>query len=376
MKKILTYMAMVTAVLLTACSDDTEQVKQRVMVELVPCAPSYVLEEPITRGWIPPENFKPYTELNYLFDGQDNLVDNTIGIYFTQDGETPELGSFMHSGDDKWRCSMEINGGTYYLYGFIPYTTSASIVPDANTGKYSDGATLTLNGLPSVTASDVCVVVGAKNGKDDYKPEGNYSVSGLIPGTFEYVAEGGSGNYIYLLFDHLYAALRIQIKVKPEYNSLRTIKLKELYLEAYNENTRVKSKANVTVTLEKTVNGASPIANINFAYDNTSGDVEGLVFKNDEGTTLGTDYKNFRGSFVPYGISKFYLKSTYDVYDKNGNLVRPNSKATNVLDINQLFSHEPALIRGRLYIVNLTVNPTYLYMMSDPDLDNPTITIN
>jgi hypothetical protein len=24
----------------------------------------------------------------------------------------------------------------------------------------------------------------------------------------------------------------------------------------------------------------------------------------------------------------------------------------------------------------LTVNPTYLYVLSDPDLDNPTITVN
>jgi hypothetical protein len=27
-------------------------------------------------------------------------------------------------------------------------------------------------------------------------------------------------------------------------------------------------------------------------------------------------------------------------------------------------------------VLTLTVNPTYLYVLSEPDLDNPTITIN
>jgi hypothetical protein len=31
---------------------------------------------------------------------------------------------------------------------------------------------------------------------------------------------------------------------------------------------------------------------------------------------------------------------------------------------------------GLIHTIKMTVNPTYLYMLSDPDLDNPKLTIN
>ena len=63
------------------------------------------------------------------------------------------------------------------------------------------------------------------------------------------------------------------------------------------------------------------------------------------------------------------MVTTYDVYDRKGNLIRENSEATNKLP-------NLAAVRGQKVQVNLTVNPTYLYVLSDPDLDNPTITID
>ena len=69
----------------------------------------------------------------------------------------------------------------------------------------------------------------------------------------------------------------------------------------------------------------------------------------------------------------YVLRSTYDVYDTKGNKVRQNCKAENKIDPYILFNKLSNLDRGKKYIINLTVKPTYLYVMSDPDLDNPTV---
>lgn len=370
----LTLISLIGLMGLMGCSDDQESEKRRVTVELMPCASSYV--ETITRSWTPPTNYYLYEDLNDLFVGQYDLTDKTIGIYFTQDGETPELGRFLYSGG-KWRSTLEVDGGqTYYLYGFIPYLSNgvtASIAP--NTTNYSDGAVLTLNGLPTVTPNDVCVVVGAKNGLSAEND------NGLKTGQFAYEASGGSGNYIFLLFDHIYSALKFSIKVDATYNTVRTIKLKKMEIEAYvknnNTTTTVRAKSNVTITLAKTANGSSPITDITFAYDESSDQVKELLFKNDAGTALTTTAQQMFASFVPKDITEFKLISTYDVYDTKGNLIRENCSAENTIGIKKLFeaAGETALIRGRMYVINLTVSPTYLYVLSDPDLDNPTVTI-
>jgi hypothetical protein len=72
---------------------------------------------------------------------------------------------------------------------------------------------------------------------------------------------------------------------------------------------------------------------------------------------------------APVLSSNLTLVCTYDVYDTNNNLTRQNCKAENKLP-------GGTVNRGEWRTVNLTVNPTYLYMLSEPDLDNPSITMN
>lgn len=59
-----------------------------------------------------------------------------------------------------------------------------------------------------------------------------------------------------------------------------------------------------------------------------------------------------------------YLVSTYDVYDKKGNLTRENCTATNKLP-----SSKTNIGIGVQDSITLTVNPSYLYVLSDPDQD-------
>ena len=71
---------------------------------------------------------------------------------------------------------------------------------------------------------------------------------------------------------------------------------------------------------------------------------------------------------------------TYDIYDTNteghpdGNLIRVNCEATNTIPLN-LIDRFTEAERGKKYTLNLAVKPTYLYVMSDPDLNNPTMSV-
>ena len=83
---------------------------------------------------------------------------------------------------------------------------------------------------------------------------------------------------------------------------------------------------------------------------------------------------------VPGSTDNFILTTTYDVYDKDtsvkpeGNLIRKDCVAENAINP-EIVERFPNLQAGELFTINLLIKPTYLYVMSDPDLDNPTITI-
>jgi hypothetical protein len=168
--------------------------------------------------------------------------------------------------------------------------------------------------------------------------------------------------FISILMDHLYAAAQFRLKIDAEYASLRTIKLKTMTLSTN------KGSVDATVSLTHNTTGASPITgSITYSLSGTNGAAE--IFNSDEGIALDkTTFLTINSYFAPTLSDNLTLVSTYDVYDRNGNLIRQNSTATNKL---------PNLeaIRGQRVQLYLTVNPTYLYVLSEPDLDNPTITV-
>lgn len=322
-----------------------------------------------TRAWTLPTGFSLY-QLG---------SDQSISVFFTQPAAAGEERFFFKSAG-QWKVSgEELASGDYYLYGYVPHdksiTTTVSVLPGV--GKtFADGAVLTMTNVPTVSPADICVLVAAKNGKADYKADADYSVTGLQPGDFLYAASG-DGNYVYLLFDHLFSALRVQMRVQGDYADLRTIKLKGLRLQACVGSTPTKKKTNITVTLNKTTDGTSPISNVVFTTP-TGTEVSdgGVIVDSEQGIELTKEYQPFQSHFMPAGVTKLNIISTYDVYDRKGNLIRLNDEAINTIDINELFTGQTEALRGRRYTVNLTINPTYLYMLSDPDLDNPTVIID
>ena len=324
----------------------------------------------VNRAWAIPSGYMAY-------EGGEQ----PIGIAFTKNDVAPKIGSFFKS-SDKWRTDLEdIAEGTYQLYGYIPHQTAINYsITDYNeaNGSYSTGAIMTLQNVPTVMPNDLCVVIGAKHGTDK-EHDGNLDgTNRLRMGDFSFTAKQGtdSKDYVFLLFDHLYAALRVRMRVHDDYAALRTIKLKSLQLNTQAGETKTTKKTTITIKLKANDGSSSPIETLSFTP--TGEEIDGGLefWSDDAGHELTTDLQPFIGHFMPSGITKLILTSTYDVYDTKGNLIRQGCKATNTMVLQDLLTGQTVTERGKRYTIDMTIQPTYLYMLSEPDLDNPTVTIN
>lgn len=342
------------------------------------------------RAWAIPSGYVAY---------EDGV--QPIGIAFTRNGEDPTIGTgtaespeymigtFFKSGD-KWRTSVEdIQPNTnYQLYGYIPASPAIkySITdyngadgPNGPNGEYSEGAIMTLQNVPTVMPHDLCVVIGAKHGYDREHDGNSDGTNRLRMGDFSFTTSSKTtGNFVFLLFDHLYAALRVRITVHEDYNNLRTIKLKSLQLSTQAGETKTRKKTDITVKLEANDGSASPITEIAYDQPDKYELIEGGLefWSSKDGEELKSDvYTECLGHFMPSDITTLILTSVYDVYDKKKNLIRKDCKATNTIVLQELLTGQIRAERGKRYTINLIVQPTYLYMLSEPDLDNPTVKV-
>lgn len=348
-KKYIDILLIAVAVLLNACSSgdsgaqpdptDNKPVKKEIQVMTYA---SQFAETALSRR-AAPTGFSAYTP-----DKTTNM-----GIYMllsenpATDWATPEEKKIIYT--NKWHAYFEVTSGkTYTVYGYMPKTGDMNSSLAKST---ADVATLTIRNIKPITTDDICIITGVKA-----------SDEGLKEGQFSWSWPVGDDNYkIYILMDHLYAAVLFRLKIDAEYASLRTIKLKTMTLS-----TECKS-VKATISLAHNTTGASPISDVVFAPSGGSEDF--LVFNSDAGTALDKDTPvDINTCFAPTLSESLTLVTTYDVYDRKGNLIRENSTATNKLP-------NLAAVRGQKVQVNLTVNPTYLYVLSEPDLDNPTIKI-
>ena len=274
-----------------------------------------------------------------------------MGIYMLlpSDWASPTEKSIIYT--NKWHAYFDVEANKLYtVYGYMPKTGE---MVSTLTKSTDNAASLAISNIKAVSADDICIITGVQN-----------SYETLVEGRFGWIWPIGNENYsIYLLMDHLYAAVRFSVKVDATYAELRTIKLKSMTLSTN------KSSVNAEITLTHNTTGTSPVSGVK--YTTTSGTSDAAVlFDNDEGVALDkTTATVIDGCFTPTLSGNLTLTTSYDVYDRYGNLVRANCTATNKLPILEA-------TRGQRLQLNLTVSPTYLYVLSDPDLDNPTIKIS
>ena len=340
-----------TTMLLSACSSDNPEAQTVTTVnepvgkevQLMSYASPFTDQELSHRA--APAGFTAYTP-----DKNTNM-----GIYMllSENWASPKLERITYyTSTGKWNAYFEVEKNkTFTVYGYMPKTGEMSSTLEKTD---AGAATLTISNMKPVTTDDICIITGVKDTDSGLK-EGQFSWSTPMEEVETYK--------ISLLMDHLYAAAQFRLKIDAEYAKLRTIKLKKMELSTNKES------VNAAIELTHNDTGASPISSITYTLSGSSSTSD--IYKNDEGTALPTTTAiplSVNAYFAPGLSSNLTLVSTYDVYDSKDNLIRQNCTATNKL---------PNLeaIRGQRVLLNMTVNPTYLYVLSDPDLDNPTITI-
>lgn len=340
-KKYIGILSVAATILLSACSSDDSGAQNNttdntpVGVKMQVKTFSSFFADPGPTAVSDPTGFTAYTP--------DKRT--TMGIYMLLAGAAPEEKSITYS--DRWHAYFEVTADkTYTVYGYMPKTGDMGSTLTKTT---PDAATLTITGIKPVTTDDVCIITGVKETNVGLK-EGEFSW---------YTPVGVDTYYINILMDHLYAAVMFSMKIDTEYANLRTIKVKQMELSTD------KGSVKATISLTHNDTGASPVTGVTYTPSGSSYTAE--IFSSEEGTAL--DKKTplvINSCFAPTLSNNLTLVTTYDVYDSKDNLIRQNCTATNKL---------PNLeaVRAQRVQVNMTVNPTYLYVLSEPDLDNPTI---
>ena len=252
--------------------------------------------------------------------------------------------------------------------------------------------------------------------------------TGAYPCNFHYLTSDGKSadpDPLYLLMDHLFVQTKFYFRIAgsstedlaksggKNYHALRDIRIRKVWLSSpeikslnatiYLENSSVTSALEPLIPTKSTAlyrpikwemtkygSGETPTDVVDACiYDCTkietpSGWTTGT--ETEEATALTDEKANgyllteeatlvAPGFFSPVKIGDtpitYRLRVEYDVYDKDKNIIRQETSAVNFYTSKE----GVAIERGHSYDIHITVMPTYLYQLSDGDLDNPTLKI-
>lgn len=324
-------------------------------------------------------------------DGHEHISSENIRLFVTTADGAPNPGTFTYDATQGWTTSSATvrENTQYYFYGFWPAdaasaTSTISASAPELAGNYSKGADLTLYDLPPFSDKDICVVVGVK--KVESTEPANAEHTTPTEGSYGFFAGMSGTNYVNLLMDHLYTQLQLQFCVDSEYYALRRIVVKKVSLT-----TSFGKTVNATVRLRAGNSAALTGAGLVDYETGTPGEQTYALLKETdtqldlvEAPAAGAStpaYSTVSPIYCPHRMltnSGEYLsvETTYDVYTvtdagEKGRLVRENCVAQNKIQTNRVGQPEP----GMRMKFTLTVEPTYLYVLADPDLDNPTVVV-
>ncbi|SEA72999.1 Fimbrillin-like [Prevotella sp. tc2-28] len=278
-----------------------------------------------------------------------------IHIYLTSSGTQVAEGKFGYASDTKeWSTHLKLKSGagTFRLYGFMP--DDPSLTASLQNVTPVD-AQIKLENVNPLTTKDYCVVTGVR------QVETALDHTSATRGMFSFDYDSYRQNYINLFLDHLMSRLVFNMKISPTYDAVRTIKVKKMTLKLADI-----SSMSVTVTFSDN-HGISAIS-----YIPTGAAANSCIIENEEKTLTTSPAAICTGYMVPDNvfINKLELETEFEVYNKKGDKIDERTA------VNKLTEPLAELQRGEERTLLLTIDPSYLYVLSDPDLDNPTIRIN
>ena len=286
-------------------------------------------------------------------------------------------GQFLYDGGWYSTIGLKDSDPSACIYGFSPADAASCTISPLSGTSYHTGAVLKMTNVNAASGEDLCVIVGVKYAETAIEAQG-------LPIRGQFCFDKSSDNYIGILLDHVFARLDFKVKIGEDYSKRRHVRIKKLELQ---------SDYKLTDMTIKLTSGSDVLAvDYNTQLATKEADKPtGIVYdfsadtdpNNKEGKPLTTEGTVFPGFFAPDTGAKvapgLSLICTYDVYsidtnNKVGERVRENCVAVNSLK-DVFTSLEAPLKRGQKTTLTLTVEPTYLYQLSDDELDNPGISM-
>ena len=274
-----------------------------------------------------------------------------------------------------WRSGVKVEPN--YKYDLYAYSRQMPSSTDPAFSYQNGSASLAFSGLHVITTKDPLVCVAASgavlpdNPTVDTYPvlnEGAFNIGNIEKVTVDGVEKTTKA---FMALDHLYSKATLSFRIDATYKSVRNIRIKdvELYTAAgtlTGTHTYTFTDNKLTLATQNSSLGGDPITIDIFGSD---ADITTLELAEDSTYyTLTTDYREFGYFyFLPKNeLQPIQLKVTYDVIDMKYNVTRAD-----VLTVNSnLFqSIRTSARRGVNYKVMVTVSPTYLYQLSEDDVE-------
>lgn len=362
-----------TAIALLLFSCQNEQITEDRRITLYPFIDNKIETAVITRADAVDKT--KYTE----YTGEDRQALSVQAIAYQPNSTTraPEMdaaGVFAPLSPTGWRSGVKVEQN--YDYNLYVYSNSMPTTTQP-TFSLTNGATLTFDGLNLITTIDplVCIAASGAVLGDDPDPndypnltEGSFGIGTIT--TVE--VEGEERNTkAFLAMDHLYSKATLSFRVDNQYSQLRKVRIKDVEIKIEKStlsgshtygfpNNRLNLDANKTYT-------GNP-SSINL-YDGPTATAE-PEGENDY-VELTTSYQEFGYFyFLPINpIPSMYLQVTYDVCDLKGNVVRADQTASNYSIFSSIDYNGSRAAAGTNYLVKILVSPSYLYQLSDDDLE-------
>lgn len=274
-----------------------------------------------------------------------------------------------------WRSTVEVE--TSYKYNLYTYSRT---MPTATTPTFSFGSatnvSLTFNGLNIITEIDPLVGVAAAGAilPANNEPPANYpdlSKGVFSLGVIPAAAQEGGTFKAFLALDHLYSKATLSFRIDETYNDLRQVRIKDVQVKLDKGTLTGNHKytffdQNLALASDKTLGGSAISIDL---YDGPTATAQ--PENDDDFIALTTSFREFGYYyFLPLNPTpEMYLEVTYDIYDKKGKPVRENQTARNKNLFAAISHNGGSAAAGNNYKVNVLVSPSYLYQLSDDDLE-------
>ena len=268
--------------------------------------------------------------------------DFNAGLYVSY-GATAQPYTMSWDDNSKLSANLWLETGNYGFYGYAPQQDGTSF---DNTNKI-----LTIPNIPGLSEKDMLVI----------KP-----CSATV--TSDDISNGKKT--ISLQMDHLMAKITPYFYINSEYNKLRDIHIKNVtfsldveYAKTFEANVSYTTSPYLTEWSNETANQTQSVD----LYTAPSNPISFLTTSSSSTVPQPYGQCYIVPSQKGQDITNLKMTVTYDVYDKQPQLVRKDETATNKVVVKVRGTTKTKLEAGKNYNLNIQIIPTYLYVLSDND---------